>query len=121
MLDNISIYILGYGTGIVTTMIGVFVKDWYANRSRVVEQQALVPAVRQNEIQDALFIHFRPPETSIANGLTCLVCMEEFLSKQALVECTSCHTILGHATCLETWFQRKLSCPHCRKDFFEEV
>lgn len=121
MLDNISIYMLGYGTGIISTLITFFIKEWYVNRNRVVEQHELVQAPRRDDIQDALFIHFRPPETSIANSITCLVCMEEFSSKQAVVECNSCHTILGHAVCLEMWFQRKLSCPHCRKDFFEVV
>ena len=115
MLDNISIYFIGYITGIVTAIISFFVKDWYSTRR--INGENVVPVARPREVQDALFIHVVPPEQSLEDK-NCLVCMEEFTSKEAVVECTSCHTILGHASCLESWFQQKLSCPHCRTDFF---
>jgi hypothetical protein len=71
------------------------------------------------EIQDAVIIHIVPTPQSLVEK-TCLVCLEDLALKQAVVECTSCHSVLGHASCLEAWFHKQLSCPHCRAYFFVE-
>ena len=128
MNDNV-IFALGCGTGSLSTLVLVLLQKWYMYRLPVAAPEVPDPlpaaprpintaVASASHVQDAVVIHIIPPDEALVHD-TCIVCMEEYSIKQSVVECTSCHVILGHASCLESWFQRQLSCPHCRTQFYE--
>jgi len=145
MYENTIIFIIGYGSGLFTIIFLVLIKYYWnrwmnyedENEDEDEDENEDVPIQRPIEIPrpeqiaeqrpenlseqiDALIIHIVPPNASLVDE-TCLVCLEEITIKQAVVECTTCHRVLGHASCLENWFHQKLSCPNCRQIFIEST
>jgi hypothetical protein len=113
MDENSIVFIIGYGSGFFSCVIILIAHYFYKSRQQTQREPGTI------QIQDAVLIHIVPPERYVMKDTyTCLVCLEEYTLKQAIVECTTCHAVLGHASCLDSWFQRKLSCPHCRANFF---
>lgn len=114
MDENDIQFIFGYGSGFFSSIIIMIFIHYFCKRR---QQSQNEPGTI--EVQDAVLIHIVPPERYVMKEThTCLVCLDEYTSKEAIVECTICHAVLGHASCLDSWFQRKLSCPHCRVNFF---
>ena len=103
MNDNIIMYLFGCATGFGSCIILYMIKQWVSNQFN----ENLLPL---QSISPLLKLSFTPP----ANADSCLVCLEDYTNKQAVIECTSCHVLIGHASCSYEWFQRNLSCPHCR-------
>ena len=127
-MDNSTTFMFGYGLGAVNTILIIVLRYWYTQCYRedrnhyqppINIQPSLSSAIQiqPRPIQDALIIHFRLPE-GISASSNCLVCLENMIDKQTIVECTSCHTNLGHYACIEDWFHLNMSCPHCRTNFF---
>jgi len=130
MYENTIIFIIGYGSGIFTIIFLLLIR-YYWNRwmNYEDENEDVIPRPEQRAVPkpenlseqiDAVIIHIVPPNASLVDE-TCLVCLEEITIKQAVVECTTCHRVLGHASCLENWFHQKLSCPNCRQIFIEST
>ena len=135
MFENTIIFIIGYGSGLFTIIFLLLIRYYWLNYENENEDedediriQSQLDLQSQLPIQsrlaedavDALIIHIIPPNTSLVDE-TCLVCLEEITIKQTVVECTTCHRVLGHASCLENWFHQKLSCPNCRQIFIEST
>lgn len=120
MDENTVVFIFGYGTGLFSVIFILLIKYYYARWMNSTSNQNQNPLQNSHQNSpeqiDALIIHIIPPNKSLVNE-TCLVCLEEYTNKQAVVECTTCHRVLGHASCLENWFHQKLSCPNCRQIF----
>lgn len=101
MDDKIMLYFIGFSTGIMVSILIYIIKLYYCSNNLNENLHSISPLLK---------LSFTPPE----NADSCLVCLEDYTNKQAVIECTSCHILIGHASCAYQWFQRNLSCPHCR-------
>ena len=106
MAESIIVYTaLAYSGAVTTCLIGVLCYRGFSRQIHPVTYQIVTDhsTYTTKQLLDS------------NNEFRCLVCTENILDQQEVIECMHCHRYIGHAVCLKPWYERHNTCIYCRR------